>query len=86
MQWTIALLDTKTGWAFRLNNDNRRVWLDAYPSAAPVPVAFVAGERAAEFETIIGACAAANDMVIAARRVLPESIKVSALEELPAAA
>ena len=86
MKRTIALLDTNTGWAFRLHSDDRRVWLDAFPSSAPVPISFIAGDRAAELEFILGSCPADNDLVAAARRVLPDSVEVLPLEEIAKAA
>jgi len=83
---TIALTDTESGWVFRLHNDDRRVWLDSFPTDAPVPVAFLAGSRAGEFEVVIGNSRDVEEMAAAARRMLPASIKVSSLSETRLAA
>jgi len=64
---TIALTDVETGWVFRLHNDNRRVWMDSFPTDAPVPLSFVAGSRAREFETVIGDSQGAAEMMTAVR-------------------
>ena len=71
MKQTIALIDTATGWVFQLHNDNHRVWLNSYPTDAPVPVSYFAGARAAEFELTVAACDFTDEMVAAARRILP---------------
>jgi hypothetical protein len=83
---TIALTDTESGWVFRLHSDNHRVWLDSLPTDAPVPVAFVAGNRAGEFEAVIGNSRDIEEMAAAARRMLPPRIKVSSLQEVRLAA
>jgi hypothetical protein len=83
---TIALTDTESGWVFRLHNDDHRVWLDSFPTDAPVPVAFLAGPRAGEFEVVIGNSRDVEEMAAAARRILPASIKVSSLSEIRLAA
>jgi hypothetical protein len=83
---TIALTDTESGWVFRLHNDDHRVWLDSYPTDAPVPVAFIAGERAGEFETVIGNSRDVEEMASAARRLLPARIAVSRLDAFHMAA
>jgi hypothetical protein len=83
---TIALTDTESGWVFRLHNDDHRVWLDSYPTDAPVPVAFIAGEKAGEFETVIGNSRDVEEMASAARRMLPPRITISRLDAFLAAA
>jgi hypothetical protein len=83
---TIALTDTESGWVFRLHNDDHRVWLDSFPTDAPVPVSFLAGHRAGEFEVVIGNSRDVEEMAAAARRMLPGSIKVSSLSEIRLAA
>jgi len=83
---TIALTDTESGWVFRLHNDDHRVWLDSYSTDAPVPVVFVAGTSAGEFEAVIGNSRDIDEMTAAARRLLPPRIRVSSLEEVRLAA
>ena len=83
---TIALTESESGWVFRLHNDDHRVWLDSYSTDAPVPVAFVAGTTAGEFETVIGNSRDIEEMTAAARRILPPRIRVSSLEEVRLAA
>jgi hypothetical protein len=83
---TIALTDTESGWVFRLHNDDQRVWLDSFPTDAPVPVAFLAGQRAGEFEVVIGSSRDVEEMAAAARRMLPATIKISSLSEIRLAA
>ena len=83
---TIALTDMESGWVFRLHNDDHRVWLDSYPTDAPVPVAFIAGEHAGEFEAVIGNSRDVEEMALAARRLLPPRIAVSHLAAFHAAA
>jgi hypothetical protein len=83
---TIALTDTESGWVFRLHNDDHRVWLDSYPTDAPVPVAYLAGAQAGEFEAVIANSRDLDEMTIAARRLLPPRIRVTALDEIAIAA
>jgi hypothetical protein len=74
---TIALTDRKNGWTFRLHNDNRRVWLDSFPTDAPVPISFLVGERASEFEVVVGNSRDVCEMMAAARRLLPDRVAVA---------
>ena len=54
--------------------------------ARDVPVVFVAGTSAGEFEAVIGNSHDIEEMTIAARRMLPPRIRVSSLEEVRLAA
>jgi hypothetical protein len=79
---TIALTDLENGWVFRLHNDNRRVWLDSFPTDAPVPLSFLAGDRVGEFEVAIGNSNDVCEMMTAARRLLPAGVAVSDLSDI----
>jgi len=76
---TIVLTDLENGWMFRLHNDDRRVWLDSFPNDAPVPLSFVVGDRAREFEVVIANSNDICEMISAARRLLPAGVAVSDL-------
>jgi hypothetical protein len=77
---TILLRDLDTGWVFRLHREAMRVWADSASTDAPVPLAFLAGLRASEFEAEIGASWDLSDMTATAKKILPPRIEV-----LPAA-
>jgi hypothetical protein len=79
---TIALTNLENGWVFRLHSDNRRVWLDSFPSNAPVPLSFLAGDRVGELEVVIGSSIGVGDMITAARRLLPAGVAVSEISEI----
>jgi hypothetical protein len=79
---TIAITDLENGWVFRLHNDNRRVWLDSFPTDAPVPLSFIAGNRVREFEVVIANSNDVCEMMTAARRLLPAGVAVSDLSEI----
>ena len=77
---TLALTDTESGWVFRLHKDEGRVWVDSLAFDVPVPVTFLAGDRAVEFEAAIGGSQSFAEMRDAARRMLPAHIDVSFLD------
>jgi hypothetical protein len=77
---TLALTDTESGWVFRLHKDDGRVWVDSLAFDVPVPVTFLAGDRAGEFEAAIGNSRTFAEMRDCARRMLPERITVSFLD------
>jgi hypothetical protein len=74
------------GWVFRLHNDDRRVWLDSLTTDVPVPITFVAGAKAREFEVAVGNSNVVSEMMSTARRMLPERIVVSELADARVAA
>jgi hypothetical protein len=83
---TIALVDRRTGWLFRLHAEAQRVWVDSLETDAPVPLAYVAGERRFELEAACGRCRDLPELLATAQDILPSRIVARPLAEVREAA